>query len=119
MSRRFSRGCLYREKRKAGPDVWVFRYRDGESNKKQQVGSVADFAIKSAAMKACEALLADINRDTGAPRTVAEMVAHYQEKELPEEPSLTPQEGVPVLLQGLDCAGAGQLPTLCRQDRCG
>lgn len=85
MSRRFSRGCLYREKRKAGPDVWVFRYRDGQSNRKVPIGTVEQFPTKSAAMKACEPLRANMNRDTRAPRTVAELVAHYQEKELPED----------------------------------
>lgn len=85
MSRRFSRGCLFREKRKAGPDVWVFRHRDGESNRKEQVGTVEQFPTKSAAMKACEPLRANLNRETQSPRTIADLVSHYQEKELPED----------------------------------
>jgi len=40
MSRRYQTGCLYREKRKAGPDVWLFRYRDGQSNRKEIIGTV-------------------------------------------------------------------------------
>ncbi len=86
MSRRkYQQGCLYREKRKAGPNCWVFRYRDGQSNRKHIVGTVEQFPTKSSAMKACEPLRANINRDTRSPRTVAELVTHYQEKELPDD----------------------------------
>ena len=88
MSRRkYQQGCLYREKRKAGPDIWAFRYRDGQSNRKDRIGTVEEFPTKSAAMKACELLRANINRDARSPRTIAELVAHYQEKELPEDSS--------------------------------
>lgn len=43
MSRRFQAGCVYRERRNAGPDVWVFRWRDGQTNRKQQIGTVEEF----------------------------------------------------------------------------
>ena len=85
MSGRYQEGCLYREKRKAGPDVWVFRYRDGQSNRKEQIGTVEAFPSKSAAKKACEPLRANMNRETRTPRTVADLVTHYTEKELPED----------------------------------
>ncbi len=83
--RRYQRGCLYREKRKAGPDVWVFRFRDGQTNRKEQIGTVEEFASKSAALKACESFRVKINREIRAPRTVAELISHYQEKELTED----------------------------------
>jgi integrase len=83
MSRRYQDGCLYREKRKAGPDVWVFRFRDGQSNRKEQIGTVEQFPTKTLARKACESLRSAINRETRSPRTVAELVTHYKEKELP------------------------------------
>ena len=82
MSRRYQQGCLYRESRKAGPDVWVFRYRDGQSNRKEQIGTVEQFPTKSAARKACESLRANINKETRIPRNVAELVSHYTAKEL-------------------------------------
>jgi integrase len=82
---RYQRGSLYRETRKTSSDIWVFRWRDGRSNRKEQVGTVEQFATKSAAMKACETLRANINREIRTPRTIAELVAHYQEKELPED----------------------------------
>jgi integrase len=84
MSRRYQDGCLYREKRKAGPDVWVFRFRDGQSNRKEQIGTVEQFPTKTLARRACELLRSTINREIRSPRTVAELVAHYKEKELPE-----------------------------------
>ncbi len=82
MSRRYQSGCLYREKRKTGPDVWVFRYRDGETNRKEQIGTAEQFPSRRAAMQACELLRATINRDARTPRTVAELVTHYMDKEL-------------------------------------
>jgi integrase len=83
MRRRYQQGCLIREKRKTGPDVWVFRWREGEVNRKEQIGTVEQFSNKSAAMKACELLRANINREARSPRTVAELVSHYTEHELP------------------------------------
>jgi integrase len=82
MSRRYQVGCLYRERRKAGPDVWVFRYRDGQSNRKEIIGTVEKFTTQKTAMKACEQLRANINRETRTPRTLTELVTHYIDKEL-------------------------------------
>jgi integrase len=79
MSGRYKSGCLYREKRK-DRDVWVFRFRDGQINRKKQVGTVEQFPTKSAAMKACELLRININRGTRSPRIIAELVAHYRQK---------------------------------------
>jgi len=83
MNRRYQEGCLYRERRKAGPDVWVFRWRDGTVNRKEKVGTVDEFKTKSAAMKVCEQLRVNVNRDVRSPRTFAELAAHYAEHELP------------------------------------
>lgn len=89
MSRRFQEGCLYREKRKAGPDVWVFRFRDGNTNRKEKIGTVEQFPTKTLARKACEPLRLNINREIRSPRTVAEVVTHYTEKELPNKTPYT------------------------------
>jgi len=88
MSRRYQNGCLYREKRK-GPDVWVFRFRDGQTNRKEQVGTVEKFPTRKAAMKGCELLRANINKEGRSPRTVAELVTHYQQHELPTKTPYT------------------------------
>ena len=84
MSRRYQQGCLYREKRQVGPDVWVFRYRDGQRNRKEQIGTVEQFPSRKAAMKACELLRGNINRETTVPRTITELVLHYRSKEMSE-----------------------------------
>ena len=82
--RRYQNGCLFKEKRKAGPDVWAFRYRDGQVNRKEIVGTVEQFPTKSAARKACESLRIQINLGNARPRTIADLIAHYTEKELSE-----------------------------------
>jgi integrase len=87
MSRRYQEGCLYRERRKKGPDVWVLRYRDGERNLKEQIGTVEKLATRKAAMQACEQFRANINKGTKSPRTMAELVTHYRTKEMSEDGS--------------------------------
>jgi integrase len=89
MSGRYRQGCLFREKRKAGPNVWVFRYRDGQTNRKQIVGTVEQFVTQKAAMLACESLRTNLNRETRAPRTVRELVDHYIQIELPKGKSFS------------------------------
>jgi integrase len=79
----------YREPRNAGPDIWVFRWRDGTVNRKEKVGTVEQYSSKSAARKACELLRANINRESRSPRTVAELVTHYHKHELPTKTPYT------------------------------
>jgi hypothetical protein len=68
-------------------DVWVFRFRDGQVNRKEQVGTLEKLTTRKAAMKACELLRTNINRGTRSPRTVAELSTHYREKEMSEDSS--------------------------------
>lgn len=89
MSRRYQVGCLYRERRKAGPDVWVFRYRDGERNRKEQIGTVEQFPRKSDALKACESLRANLNRHVRFLYTFGELTDHYRKHELPRKTPYT------------------------------
>jgi len=89
MSRRYQEGCLYREPRKAGPAVWVFRYRDGQVNRKVNIGTVEEFPTRRAANLACEQSRANINKEARSPRTIAEIVAHYTENELPNKTPYT------------------------------
>ncbi|MGB7136647.1 MAG: site-specific integrase [Acidobacteriaceae bacterium] len=89
MSRRYQEGCLYREKRKAGSDVWVFRYRDGQHNRKELIGTVEEFTNKFDALRACEHLRRDINRDVSSVRTFAELADHYILHELPRKTPYT------------------------------
>jgi len=89
MSRRYQVGCLYRERRKAGPDVWVFRYRDGERNRKEQIGTVEQLPRKSDALKGCESLRANLNRHARLLRTFGELTDHYLKHELPRKTPYT------------------------------
>lgn len=82
--RRYQNGCLFRERRKSGPTVWVFRYRDGQTNRKEIIGTVEQFPTKSDARKACESLRIQINLGTIRPRNLSDLIGHYTEKELSE-----------------------------------
>jgi integrase len=80
---------LFKEKRKAVPDVWAFRYRDGQANRKEIIGTVEQFPTKSAARKACELIRVNINRETRSPRTLGELADHYIKHELPSKSPYT------------------------------
>jgi integrase len=82
---------VQREKRKSGPDVWVYRWyevgSDGASKyRKAIVGTVLTLPTEVAALKAAHALRIDANQQTpqteSGPSTIAELVAHYRLKEL-------------------------------------
>ena len=91
---RYQQGCLTKEERKTGPDVWVFYWREtDDSGKRRQrkklVGTVEQYRSESAAKKAVGLLQAEINREaecsTSRPLTVAQLIKHYTEKELDSE----------------------------------
>jgi integrase len=82
---------VQREKRRSGPDVWVYRWyevgSDGASKyRKAIVGTVLTLPTEVAALKAAHALRIDANQQTpqteSGPSTIAELVAHYRLKEL-------------------------------------
>jgi len=86
---KYQHGCIVREARKNGPDVWVLRWRDSQPDgkvvrRKQIIGTVKEYS-ESSAWKACERTRLTINRETATPRTVAELAAHYTEKEMSED----------------------------------
>src|ERR1035438_4973836 len=91
---RYQNGSVRREARKHGSDVWTLRWRetnaDGSSTRRKAViGTVEEFRTKAVALKACEHLRSTINRETRTPRTLAELVTHYTEKELPTKTPYT------------------------------
>ena len=88
---RYQQGSVQREKRRSGPDVWVYRWyevgSDGASKyRKAIVGTVLTLPTEVAALKAAHALRIDANQQTpqteSGPSTIAELVAHYRLKEL-------------------------------------
>ena len=87
---RYQSGSLTKEKRKAGPAVWIFRWRentpDGRVNRKVVVGTVEQFPTKTAARKAAEPLRTNAIADNPAvPVTVKQLVKHYTDNELPSK----------------------------------
>ena len=93
---RYQNGSLEREKRKHGPDVWVLRWREdtpsGRTKRKEIIGTVEQLRTKASAMKECESLRININRETRVPRTFGELVNHYTEHELPRNKTLYTME---------------------------
>ena len=96
MSRRtrYQQGSVQRERRRSGPDVWIFRWyetgTDGKSKyRKAIVGTITTIANEASALKAAQALRIDANKQTpqavGGPSTIAELVTHYRLKELAGE----------------------------------
>lgn len=88
---RFQRGFFSRHKRKKGPEVWVYRWRDIDANGKPKmrsfvVGSVKQYSTEKAAWNAVSTLRLDINhftfRPEGHPETFKQLVEHYQMIEL-------------------------------------
>jgi hypothetical protein len=58
---------------------------EGRVKRKAIVGTVVQYRTKAAAQKACESLRTNINREVRSPRTIADLVTHYKQKELPED----------------------------------
>lgn len=85
----YQQGSIRREKRKNGSDVWTLRWRemknDSTTRRKVVVGTLETLPTKAAAWKACESLRTTINPSTRAPRTIADLVTHYKQKEMSEE----------------------------------
>jgi hypothetical protein len=71
MSRRtrYQQGSVQRERRRSGPDVWIFRWyeigTDGKSKyRKAIVGTITTLANEASALKAAQALRIDANQET-------------------------------------------------------
>jgi integrase len=88
---RYQFGTLYREARKNGPDVWVYRWREANAIgkrklRKQIIGTVRELRTEAEAQQAAEALRLNANRqaDDGAPPQTFRMLGeHYRLKEMP------------------------------------
>jgi integrase len=94
---RYQLGSLTTEKRKSGPDVYVFRWREplsngGSINRKKIVGTTVEYRNKAAARHAVDGLRLEINSTLASPSTtatIAELIAHYCNTELTEGRSKT------------------------------
>jgi integrase len=84
---RYQQGSLTTEKRKNGPDVYVYRWRDGSVKRKKILGSVKDLTKAKAQRKADEyrqRANGPTSKAINSLLTVAELVNHYTERELCE-----------------------------------
>jgi integrase len=91
---RYQNGSIRREARKHGAAVWTLRWRETDAQghavrRKEIIGTVEEYPTKASAQKACEFRRSTINRETRTPRTIAELVTHYTEKELPTKTPYT------------------------------
>jgi integrase len=87
-AQRYQKGSLSIVKRKSQPDVWVFRYYAEEAGhrtyKKRVIGTVVELPKRRDAEKAVLQLRVQANEGAAfAPLTVEQLVAHYQNVELP------------------------------------
>ena len=86
---RYQNGSLTTERRKGGAAVWVYRWREEDSQgrftrRKRIIGSKAEFPTKAAAKKQIDGLRLDINNEASSVSvmTVDELIAHYRLIEL-------------------------------------
>src|SRR5271157_880081 len=107
---RYQTGCLTSEKRKAGPDAWIFRWRDGQNaNRKMVVGTFQQYRTKAAAMKAVETKRIEINKESWRPTTVQQLTVHYEQTELPRKTPYTQQVYLGYLTKWILPEWGGQL----------
>jgi len=87
-SSRYQQGTVERVKRAKGPDVWIFRWREVQDDRRVQrkkvIGTVKKYKNKSAALKAVENFRAEINgrQDRIREKTVSELWGHFEAHEL-------------------------------------
>jgi integrase len=83
---RFQKGSLLKQRRKNGPDVWVFRWYDETSGKrtykKRILGTVGNLPLRRDAERAVADFRANINVEVRVPQTVSDLAAHYRKHEL-------------------------------------
>ena len=91
MSRRYQIGSLSLERRKQGPSVWVYRWREPDINgqrvrRKLQVGTLEEYPNESAAMAAADPLRLTINTQSERNKlqkiTLDVLWEHYVREEL-------------------------------------
>lgn len=79
----YQNGCLQRETRKKGPDVWVFRYREDGALKYRVLGTVLQYRTKAAAQLALGDVKANLNQRLDAA-TFGDLCDRYLREGMPE-----------------------------------
>ena len=79
-------GSLTREARHNGPDIWSFRWREGEGNGKTvlrriTIGSIEEYGTEAEACRAVAGVIRQINsgdiRTQTSHTTIMELVNHF------------------------------------------
>jgi integrase len=90
---RYQEGSLRLEERKRGPAVWVYRWWEKNTEgkpvrRKAQLGSLEEYPNESRAQAAADAVRLTINEKTPRQQlkeiTIATLVQHYREHEMPD-----------------------------------
>ncbi len=94
MRTRYQHGNLQIDKRKNGPDVWVYRWREytaiGRVQRRgEMIGTTNQYPTKAEALKACEHLQLTANSENPASRTISfgALLDRYVAEEMPERHS--------------------------------
>lgn len=64
----YQNGSVVRKERSRGPDVWVFRYMDGETHRSIRLGTVEKYTTRAAAEKRAVKLREEINERVACVR---------------------------------------------------
>ena len=94
MRTRYQHGNLQLDKRRNGPDVWVYRWREyqlaGKVNRRgEMIGTIEQYPTKAEALRACEHLQLTANSDnpTSRPINFGTLLDRYIAEEMPERHS--------------------------------
>jgi|SRR6202050_1938772 integrase len=94
MRTRYQHGNLQLDKRKNGPDVWVYRWREyganGKMNRRgEMVGAIDQYPTKAEALRACEHLQLTANSENPTSRAIGfgALLDRYIAEEMPERHS--------------------------------
>src|SRR5712691_10021455 len=91
---KMKRGCMQRNSRKEGPDVWQFRWSETRLDGKRLyhkkiVGTVEQYPDKDAACRSVVGLVSELNTDdrptNSGTMTVAQLCDHFEQRELATE----------------------------------
>ncbi|HCT61188.1 MAG TPA: site-specific integrase [Acidobacterium sp.] len=82
----FQRGWIVRKARSKGSDVWVLRWRDGDTNRSTTLGTTQQLRSRAEAQRAASKLTAEINNSIEVA-TFGQLVARYLQEAIPERES--------------------------------
>jgi len=85
MRESFQNGSVERKARKRGPDVWVFRYKDGGKYISRRIGTVEKYRSKAAAEKGAVKFREEINEQIDC-LTIKALCGKFKKEELDARP---------------------------------